>query len=145
MATTKKTARSAAPKTLTISAEQFMAGLKRFGSVCDYVEREMSKGQVDERALDQVRQQQATQPPKPSPSAEQMAAEMRSLAQDVAEQAGAIRTRLMCGGSVPGQGTDVNNALAPTQGPLKDYVDGTTHFLFSIRRDLDAINQYTNG
>jgi hypothetical protein len=145
---TKKAASKSAPEVLTISAEQFLAGMKRFSTVCDFVEREMRKVPTDNpAALSGVRYDDSNEAessaPKASPSVEEMALEMRSIAQDVAKQAETIRERMTTGGVTIDNAA--GSALCATRGPIKDYVDLTTHFLFSIRRDLETINQYING
>jgi hypothetical protein len=132
-----KAERNPKMQVLKLSPEVVLDGLKRFGTVCDYVESQMRKDREPAgvgQALDTI-----TSQPKPIPSVEEMAIEMRSLAQDVAVQAEAIRIRMTNGGNSEAAGN------APTQGPIKDCVDSTTHYLFSIRRDLEMINQYVNG
>lgn len=136
---------------IQVTQEQLLGGLQRFGTVCDYVESQMRKEREQNTTLervvhDNVREvmgQAMQSAPKPSPSVEQMAHEMRELARDVAKQAEATRQRLTMGAEVP-NGEGANGAVA-TQGPLKDYVENTTNLLFSIRRDLDTINQYAIG
>lgn len=131
--------------TLEITPEQLMNGINRFAKVCDFVERQMPTSQTQEELYPAPRQlaPQAPSAPKPTPSVEQMAGEMRSVAEDIAKQASAIRERLTMGANTPDEAS-AGNAVA-SQGPLKDYVDGTMHFLYSIRRDLDTINQYAIG
>lgn len=131
---------------MTIPAETLLAGLKRFGTVCEYVEREMYRRPLQRDDAPQEALQPSLAPPQAPQSAvgvEQMAYEVRSLAQDVQKQAEAIRLHLTTGGNNTVEGA--NAAASPTRGPIKDCIEGTGNLLFSIRRDLDTIAQYVSG
>jgi hypothetical protein len=139
--------------TLSLTPEMVMGGLRRFGTVCDFVESQMRKeqsGDVAECSFSKARSSVGgaavpsapkSPTPEPIPSVEMSAADMRALAKDVASLAEAIWLRLNGGSSVEA----VNGGVGPTLGPIKDSISITIQSLLSIRQDLDAINQYTMG
>lgn len=157
--TTKKASVAVRPRgkgkiktqTLVLTPQMVLGGLKRLGTVCEYVESQMRKEHETrpvQKSLNQVQStltcdQPASLAPLQLPSAEKMAEELRSLAHETARQAEAIRARLV-------SGTEINpaNPAAVTRqsnGPLKDHLDETRECLFDIRRDLDTINAYAIG
>lgn len=132
---------------ITISADQFLAGVNRFNNVCEFVERQMDRQPRELAGVsNEQRQAAAPIPPKPAPVAgvEQMAYDLRGLAADVQKQAETIRLHLTNGGS-PNQLQEGAQCSAPTMGPIKDALDLAASYLFSVRKDLDMIAQYTIG
>ena len=143
MATAKKTATKS--HTVSIPATQVMAALARFGTLCDYVERDMRRSDVG---------YPATEAPQPSKlkgapleklcSVEQTAYEVRNFAQDIQKAVEDLRAKLCYGGG-QGQAVGENNSVAPSMGPIKDTLNATQCLLASIHRDLIAISDYISN
>lgn len=128
---------------ITITPEQFKAGLERFGRICDYVEREAhNRGAagIGAPAAPQPRSDIPCASSPPQDGAEQKARFVAEYSAKVYAMAAEVRGRVLYGGGLPNEVCE--KQVAPSEGPIKDALNATMANMDRVTSCLDDILRY---
>lgn len=128
---------------ITITPEQFKAGLERFGRICDYVEREAHNrgaGIGTAAAAPAPRLDISSNPPSQPDGAEQKARFVAEYSAKVYAMAAEVRGRVLYGGGTPNEGC--GKQVVPSEGPIKDALNETMANMDRVTSCLDDILRY---